>query len=387
MPLPVAPPPSMDKKERDAAAFETANALVAMRYTQWNGELTAPNSTRPLSVCLNRYVRREAIENVANKGTTLLLVAANGFPKEIWEPVISHLIQAQRQANISSQNLVDEIWAWEAVNHGDAALVNEQNLSSIFDCQDNARDLLQFLLHYLPEHSSLPALPTHLPRVPDHISQYRRSHGFQERVLVGVGHSLGGCSIARAAVDVPVLFSSLILIEPAIVPYPRTGSAVDERAFPYIVNALKRSSRWPSREAARKAFRASSFFQTWDPQVFDNYVEHALCTGPEDSFGVKLKTPPIQEALGYSDVLSMYETWDLMDELDERIELRFVVSGKEGKREDGIREMTVWRRPVNSSNVVFPDAGHLIVQETPRELGQEIRTFLQCKYGPAGPRL
>ena len=52
-----------------------------------------------------------------------------------WEPVILHMLEAQRQAD--SACLVDEIWAWEAVDHGDAAVVNQQNkaryLRLIFD--------------------------------------------------------------------------------------------------------------------------------------------------------------------------------------------------------------------------------------------------------------
>lgn len=93
-----------------------------------------------------------------------------------------------------------------------------------------------------------------------------------------------------------------------------------------------------------------------------------------------------QESVCFSDVLTMYETWDLLDQLDQRIELRFVMAGKHRTRyvynklhhnqpmcpyrEDGIREMTVWRRPVNASNVIISGAGHLIVQEAPRELGK-----------------
>ncbi|KZT67778.1 hypothetical protein DAEQUDRAFT_728775 [Daedalea quercina L-15889] len=384
--LPTVPPPSLDRGQRNAAALEVANALVLARHKQWNGEFSGPKSTKPLWVCLNRYVRRDVLANGESKGVTLLLMPANGYPKESWEPVISHLTNALRQAE--SQGLVDEIWAWEAVNQGDAALVNQRNLSSMFDCQDNARDMLHFMLSYMPEHPSVPALPTHLARLPDVTVRYRRSHGFQRRTVVGVGHSLGGCSLARGAVDVPSLFSSIILVEPAIVPYPRSGPVVDERAFPYVVNAVKRESKWPSRKDARKALRASPFFQTWDPLAFENYVEHALCENPDPTVGgVKLKTPPVQEALGFADVLTMYETWDLLDELDERVELRFVVPGKQRRREDGIREMTVWRRPKNSSNVVIPSAGHLIVQETPRELAHEIHSYLQRKYGSAVPRL
>ena len=74
---------SMDKGKHDAAALEAANAIVSMRYKQWGGELNQPNSTRPLWVCLNRYVRREAIASDTSKGVTLLLLPANGFPKEV----------------------------------------------------------------------------------------------------------------------------------------------------------------------------------------------------------------------------------------------------------------------------------------------------------------
>lgn len=41
---------------------------------------------------------------------------------EIWEPIISHL-------SGSAIQLVDEIWSWEAVQHGDAALLNAMNIS------------------------------------------------------------------------------------------------------------------------------------------------------------------------------------------------------------------------------------------------------------------
>ena len=40
----------------------------------------------------------------------------------------------------------------------------------------------------------------------------------------------------------------------------------------------------------------------------------------------------MQEAVGFSDVLTMYETWDLLDQLDQRIELRFLMAGKHRAR-------------------------------------------------------
>jgi len=43
----------------------------------------------------------------------------------MWEAVLRYLLSS------SSASLIDEVWSWEAVQHGDAALVNETNLSGI----------------------------------------------------------------------------------------------------------------------------------------------------------------------------------------------------------------------------------------------------------------
>ena len=83
---PRVPPTSADKGKADAAALEEANAIVAMRYKQWDGKLNRPGSIKPLWVCLNRYLRREAMTSDTSRGVTLLLLPANGFPKEVHEP-------------------------------------------------------------------------------------------------------------------------------------------------------------------------------------------------------------------------------------------------------------------------------------------------------------
>lgn len=36
--------------------------------------------------------------------------------------------------------IIEEIWSWEAVNHGDSALVNEQNLGAF--CEDPSSNSL-----------------------------------------------------------------------------------------------------------------------------------------------------------------------------------------------------------------------------------------------------
>ncbi|KAH9842573.1 uncharacterized protein C8Q71DRAFT_209172 [Rhodofomes roseus] len=368
----------------DAGAVSLAKELIAIRDSYWDGELNLPNSTKPLWACVNRYVRRD-INNVdGGKGVTLVLAHANGYHKEIWEPTIAHMIRAQN--NSSSQVQIDEVWSWEPWNHGDAFLINERNAAAcMFDGRDNARDILQFLLYYLPTLPSSAPLPVHLERLSDGVAASRKSRGFEGRQLVGVGHSLGGCAIARLAIAEPRVFSSLILVEAGVVAYPGSGPLVDKRTFPYLVYAIKRKSRWPSREQASADLSTSPFFSTWDSAALSVYVECGLRDDPRG--GVTLKMPSTQEAMTYTDMLTMYETWDLIDDLDERVELRWILAGKIGKGEEWFRETTSWRRPANSSNVVFSQAGHLIVMEAPEELGKEIFSFIEHKSNPLHSKL
>jgi hypothetical protein len=108
---------------------------------------------------------------------------------------------------------IDEIWTWEATQHGDSALINKDNLTGICelvcgllgymltvimiiidDWMDNSRDILNFLLNYLPSAAAPFALPTHLPRVSWVESESRKVNGYKDRTLAAVGHSFGGCT-------------------------------------------------------------------------------------------------------------------------------------------------------------------------------------------------
>ncbi|PCH38438.1 hypothetical protein WOLCODRAFT_130894 [Wolfiporia cocos MD-104 SS10] len=378
VPLPVQPAWTPDKEQWKAAVSEMSDGMVAMRYKQWNGELILPPSRKQLWACLNRYVRKDNNGN----GVTLFFAHANGFPKEIWEPALLRLLEAHRTSHATYA--IDEIWAWEAVNHGDACLINANNLSGMYDWQDNSRDMLQFLLYYLPSTSSSSALPTHLPRLRESTAQRRKSYGIETRTLIGVGHSLGGCTITRAAVAEQRLFSSLILVDPIIRPYP-VGPLIGGRTRAFLPGAIQRQHRWTSRDEARKKFLSSPFFAAWDSAVLEVYLECGLYDDPDG--GVKLKMSGIHEALTFSETMTPFETWDLVDALDPQIELRWIVPGKNPPEDAGIREQLVWRRPTNSSNIIITSSDHLITQEKPAELAGEIHAFLERKYGKVRPRL
>ncbi|KAF8842804.1 alpha/beta-hydrolase [Paxillus ammoniavirescens] len=380
--VPDIPLPQIPQYTTSGSAAERLEQLEALtreviqkQQTFTEGKLGGGHSEKALWNCLNRYVRMGGVETrraaTGNRGVTLFLAHANGFPKEIWETMLRSLLDSP------AGYMIDEVWAWEAVQHGDSALVNASNLSGIFDWSDNSRDIANFLLNYLPEEVKTEALPIRLERVLESSSRARKEHGYRTRKIAVVGHSFGGCTSLRVALDFPTLFSSLILVDPVLL-QPPGYTLLPGFLRNKVLGAYSRRERWASREEALRLFKKSPFFSRWNPGVLQLYVDHGLAD--DSSGGVKLKMSGLHEGLTFADQTMACETWELLDRLDEAISLRWVVP------EDGVAggeatRATVWRRPTNSSNVVFHFSGHLIVQEAPVELAQDISDFLLRRYG------
>lgn len=176
-------------------------------------------------------------------------------------------------------------------------------------------------------------------------------------------------SSTRAAIDFPALFSSLVLVDPVVVPAlekdPSGGIVGLQRG------AVARRSRWPSRyttvslrtpcrtnteydifrprEEALESFRKTPFFQTWHPSVLETYVKEGIVSDPVNG-GVKLKqsgfqvlsspggnpnvVPPadflflLQEACVFAERRVPVETWELLRTLNERVHLFWAMSGR-----------------------------------------------------------
>ncbi|KAG6860707.1 hypothetical protein C0995_008292 [Termitomyces sp. Mi166 len=374
---PPPPPPSTTKAERQAYANTVLQKLKDLR-----GSLDPRGTKQVLWNCANRYVRVGLDEKRAN-GVTLFFAHANGFPKEIWEPALQHLLSSP------AASIIDEVWTWESVQHGDACLINADKNGGVFDWTDNARDILNFLNFYLPSKASVSPLPTHLARVPAEESTHRQDNPFSHRTLIAVGHSYGGCTSALAALTQPKLFSSVILIDPVIL--KPTGSLIheSEQKNRLVFGALTRRETWSSREEAFQVLSESPFFGAWDPAVLKVYIECGTYDTIDPVTGksmIRLKMPGMQEAIVFSETHTKSEVFQRLPTLDERIELRWIVPGKPGTEDrfgpPGSTRERVWVRPKNASNIKIPNAGHLIAQEAPQALARDLQEFLRKRYIP-----
>jgi hypothetical protein len=104
---------------------------------------------------------------------------------------------------------------------------------------------------------------------------------------------------ALSALRQPKLFSSLVLVDPVIVPYdPKLRRFETKRWAQFARGAIVRKVEWASKREALKAFSSSPFFMSWDSAVLETYVDCGLY---EDNISgtVKLKTASLQEAVTY----------------------------------------------------------------------------------------
>ena len=111
-----------------------------------------------------------------------------------------------------------------------------------------------------------------------------------EPSVVGVGHSLGGALSIMAAAEDASLFRSLVLIDPVVFAGFHTlfwgalkGLGFSHR-LPLIRGARRRRDRFPSLDAVRSAYGGKAVFSTWNPKVFEDYVQGAFSETGDGEF-------------------------------------------------------------------------------------------------------
>jgi pimeloyl-ACP methyl ester carboxylesterase len=115
--------------------------------------------------------------------------------------------------------------------------------------------------------------------------------------LVGVGHSIGGYLIARAAAQAPSRFKHLILIDPVIMSperythFQNFAGGIQARDHP----VSRRKNQWRDANEMYERFKERAPFNTWQSAVLRDYCSYAL--GPAHEGALRqLACDPINEA-------------------------------------------------------------------------------------------
>ncbi|KAG6165924.1 hypothetical protein E4U51_004021 [Claviceps purpurea] len=202
---------------------------------------TADDQDAPLVLHVKQYTPRN--NPSPRKGdVTIIGGHANGFPKELYEPLWDNLLEELNKHGVR----IRAIWIADCAWQGRSGVLNQNKglLGNDPGWYDYSRDIIHMINTF---------------RMP--------------RPLVAVAHSFGSNALAHASLLHPRLFHSLVLMEAAIAP-DTAGPAVNGGTPAYA--SIRRRDVWPSRQHAADSFRKSPFYQSWDPRVFDLWMRYGL---------------------------------------------------------------------------------------------------------------
>ena len=226
--------------------FRVQEHTVPCQYVRDYPGATLENQEDDLFLHVKQYTPLD--QSYSQTGAITIIGAhANGFPKELYEPLWDDLSRALRKQG----QAIRGIWIADVAHQGRSGVLNEDKLGNDPSWNDHSRDLLHMINHFRKEMS---------------------------RPLIGIGHSMGGAQLVNLAYIHPRLLTSLVLIEPVI--QNASAATADEHSLPHTQASTFRRDDWPSRAEASSSVKKSKFYQLWDPRVLDLWIRYGLRSLP-----------------------------------------------------------------------------------------------------------
>lgn len=119
--------------------------------------------------------------------------------------------------------------------------------------------------------------------------------------VVGVGHSMGGCAMLRAASTAPARFERLVLVDPVILDpvifeaWGETLGAVRPEDHP----VARRKGHWRSWREMFERFEHRHPYSLWQREVLEDYARYGVLEDPAGT-GYVMACPPVVEASVYT---------------------------------------------------------------------------------------
>jgi pimeloyl-ACP methyl ester carboxylesterase len=189
-----------------------------------------------------------------------------------------------------------------------------------------------------------------------------------ERLII-VGHSIGGAVASMAEACFGPLAERMLLIEPIFLPEEFYSMHPTVRQHPMASKAIRRGNYWKDAAEARSYFLSRELFRSWDEEMLDLYIKHALVS---EDHGLRLACSPRQEA-----ALFMGDTqvnpWPLLKNIKCPV---LVVEGGRSELKILLDSRKAAEGFPRGMYYCVENAGHLIPMENPRETRRIIRDFL-----------
>ncbi|OAP60882.1 hypothetical protein AYL99_05884 [Fonsecaea erecta] len=257
------------------SSFHIVEHKIPCQHIREYPRATAGAQEDVLHLAVKQYIPKDN-PNPQPGDVTIIGAHANGFPKELYEPLWDDIHARSKKHGFR----IRSIWIADVAQQGHSSVLNEQLLGNDPGWNDHPRDLL-------------------------HLINLKRDE--MPRPIIGIGHSMGGNHLVNVAYIHPRLLTTLVLIDPVIQIYSSVAPHVGPS--PARLSTFRRDV-WPSRQEAAKSFKKSKFYQAWDPRVLDRWVQYGLrdmptLLHPDDSKNkdgspkVTLTTPVPQEVFTF----------------------------------------------------------------------------------------
>lgn len=205
---------------------------------------------KDLRLSVKQYIPKDN-PNPSKSDVTLIGAHANAFPKELYEPLWNDIFEALQ----ASGRKIRSIWIADQYNQGASGVLNEELLGPDPSWWDHSHDLMNVINQFQ-----------------DDISH----------PIIGVGHSMGATQLTHLALIHPRLLDALVSIDPVI----QTANP----SMAYAPASTYRRDVWSSREEAAEKFKASKFYQRWDPRVLERWIEYGLRELPTEQYAPEDKS-------------------------------------------------------------------------------------------------
>ncbi|KAI6043509.1 Alpha/beta hydrolase family-domain-containing protein [Pisolithus marmoratus] len=307
----------------------------------------------------------------SKEGLTLVLTHGLSSHKESYHPTIAHLLRlnATRARYV---NMIKEIWSIDMPNHGESAVLNrayledrqERGRKEGWDGKCTTMDFSSYLSAFL----SVPQLRGHR--------------------VVGIAHSGSSTPWTHAFTLLehahPHPFA-LIFIEPVLV-FPGMSST-DPRVVHSAANmrgALAKQDKWLNRAEAKRWLLGETLWSKWNDQTLDLFVVccHLTMATTKSRTYVRSMTRKEEESSLYAHSQHTIEPAHLTHMCTALgpgggggVHMMWAESEEYISKSSRAAILDAASRRVQTDRVV-PGSGHLVPQETPRELAEALYDVL-----------
>jgi len=198
----------------------------------------------------------------------------------------------------------------------------------------------------------------------------------QGRKVIGLGHSLGSVLTLMAAYRRPELFSQVIMLDPPFIIGKASFAFHLAKVFkPKLVDkitpaglSVRRRDHWESREQAAELLGSRGFYQHFDTDCFQAYIQHALTNDPLKG-GVTLTIPKVDEVAMFRTTPSMW--WLPMPK--PKVSVHLVVGRESVFLKQKLPQVAQRKLGIPFSVV---EGGHMFPLEHPTETVEKIRSLI-----------